>query len=221
MRTILFCSALLGLTAGAQMAKGEAILQFTGTIVDGDPILGAAFSLGEQMVGTLTYDTSSPDLVGSPTFGFYDAITSYQVAFEGGYSASDDGSDVQIDINPAVPYSFAAESSLSPIGPSVAGLQLEEMWLELIDDSQTVFGSDALPTNLDLNDFNLRVFRLFFEGNQNRTKTHGKKRAQVIVIVDTLTVVPEPGSVMLLGLGGLALALSYGARRRRALRSAA
>ena len=183
--------AALGVLTLSGQAKAALIAEFTGTVTSVSPSLAAGFDIGESFVGFYQFDETTPDSDVIINEGTYLAIDDYQVQFNGGYAASAAAGEIRVSLPPdAHRYRVRATS---PSGPSVSGLSLTGMSLVLEDSSTTAFSAVALPVSLDLGDFDTRVFGLIF----------GEEFVEVELT--TFSIVPEPGALMLMALGGLAL----------------
>jgi hypothetical protein len=82
------------------------------------------------------------------------------------------------------------------------------------DKTGTVFSSSALPTSLDLNRFSVGTFALAGQGGAANI-------FQGTIGLLQPAAVPEPGSAVLLGIGGLGGVCALRARRVRVRRCAA
>ena len=182
----------LGVLAWGGHAEAALIAQFTGTVTDVSAPLAADFSIGESVVGSYQFDETTPDTDVIINTGTYLAIDDYQVQFNGGYAASAAAGEIRVGLPPANAYTYRARAT-SPSGPSVSGFSLAGMSLVLEDSSQTAFGSVALPVSLDLGDFDTQLFGLIF----------GEEFVEVELTA--FTIVPEPATLALMTLGGLAL----------------
>lgn len=175
---------------------------FTGVVTDVDDLVAAEFSVGEQVVGSYTFDSAAADSDPDPTLGSY-AITALTVTFGGDYSVTE-GSDVTLSVHDGPPQNdFYLLYADLPTAPQVAGLDANTLSFSLIDSDSTLFASDALPlAPPDFSEFEIILASLiFFDLPVNQV---------VNFQVDSLFVIPEPSTALLLG-GGL---LSLGAARR-------
>jgi hypothetical protein len=142
---------------------------FTGTIAYVHPELSAAFTIGDTIAAIYTFESTALDSnASSSSVGRYNtALTAYQITTSGGYSASATGGQILVLDNSPTPddrYRAAAFStSTFPgfgalNGSDVSGHHLFAASVNLGDPTGTAFSSDALPTSLDLSDFDLAGF---------------------------------------------------------------
>jgi hypothetical protein len=117
----------------------------------------------------------------------------------GGYTASQRATGpLTIDDNsPLGTDEFDARSSII-FGDDVAGIPPSYLRLGMSSTTNTVFSSDAIPTSLDLADFDReRVVVLYFY-SVNSGLVHAT------ATVDSLSyTVPEPGALVLIAFGGI------------------
>lgn len=181
-RTVVMC------TFAASPALADVDLyNFTGTVLDiggNQRNVAGPLRFGDAFSGTLTYesDGGSPQLgritVDFPAGGFvYEGPSIFTKLFDDSF-----GFDV---------LRLAADGSFGDFNFTNFGLTLQ-------DSSNTVFGpSPELPAVLSFDDFDLRGFQV--NGNQLSTGN----QFFIAGSLSTLTLVPEPASFVLLGIGGV------------------
>jgi PEP-CTERM motif len=188
-------------------------VSFAGTTDSVDPALGGAFSAGQTLTGTYTFESTTAARAGSDsTSAAFDALTNLTFTL-GSYTATSTGApEIQVDNDPPLPdhdrYAVVSRASDGLTGASVAGLALDTFLFRLDDSTNTVF-SDALvlPTNLNLSSFDNSRFFIFF--------TDGTSPSIISGTFTSLSSVPEPSSMIMVGVGALGLA-GYRLRRRAA-----
>lgn len=188
-------------------------INFSGTVSSVGAGVASDFSVGDPLTGSLTYEsTTAPVGGGTSTTAVFNALTAMSFTI-GGYAASGAGGpDVQMgnqDGAAELTDRFAALSRASDglTGADVNGLPLFAFGIRLDDTSGAVF-SDALvlPTSLDLADFDISNFFLFFDGfNQ---PVSGSLTSLSVVGV------PEPAMLALFGAGVLGAGLLSRRRQR-------
>lgn len=188
-------SLLVALALGGR-AEAALIAQFTGTVTSTTSGLAGGFTVGGLVTGSYRFDETTPDSDATTNRGVYPAIDDYRVQFGGSYAASATAGEISVRVPPFGVHTYAAAAS--PSGPNVSGLAPTNMVLVLEDSSQTALGSEALPVSLDPGNFDFRVFQLSFGEDF------------VSVDLETFSIIPEPATAALLGLGAMALG-----RRRR------
>lgn len=215
-RKLAIAAAVLagGMLGVSQGQAAPITINFTGTVTGVGAGVASDFSIGDPLSGSLTYESTTVAVGGSTsTTAVFNALTAMSFTI-GGYSASGAGGpDVQMGNQDGVGEltdRFAALSRASDglTGADVNGLPLFAFGIRLDDTSGAVF-SDALilPTSLDLADFDITNFFLFFDGfNQ---LVNGSITSLSVVGV------PEPAMLALFGAGVLGAGLA--ARRRRRL----
>ena len=201
------------LVAWSAPARADLItFSFAGTVDSVDPALAGTFSAGQSLAGIYTFDSATSARAGSTsTFAVFDALKNLSFTL-GSYAATSTGApEIQVDNNPPLPdhdrYSVLSRASDGLTGAMVSGLALDSFGFRLDDSTNTVF-SDALilPTSLNLANFDNRQFFIFFTDGTSPSVVSGR--------ITSLRAVPEPSSVVMLGVGTLSL-LGYGLRRRR------
>ncbi|MEM6503843.1 MAG: PEP-CTERM sorting domain-containing protein [Planctomycetota bacterium] len=186
-------------------AEAALIAQFTATLNEVSAQLSDGFNVGETVVGFYQFDETTLDSNDSAFLADYLAIDDFRVEFSGGYTASATSGEIEVDDFTTSTDTYLARS-LGPVtGTTVSGSSPVSMRIELLDLSATAFDSDALPLSLDLTDFDIREFTIFFSAGQ------------ITGELTSLSIVPEPASFILIGLG----ALLIGARPRGRIRCSA
>jgi hypothetical protein len=172
--------------------------EFTGSVklTFGGSFFGVTPALGDPVTGTFTYDTSIPGVPDGPYYSFYDQPQSSQLAVtvRGITISSDMGYTMSIadDVN-NVPYDdFQIFNNGSRVNVSRLGVQEGSVQFELYDPTGTAFRDQSLPTHLDLSSFSV-------SGSQGEVYASGPGIfSGVVFSVDSLTIVPEPGTFSLL-----------------------
>jgi len=162
------------------------------------------FAVGDSYGVTFTVDESVPDAHFSANVGDYPgAITSYSLTL-GAYSTSaappGPGSRVLIDYNPfsevnvwSALVGYADGDAVLDLAPN--GFQLAT----LADFTGSVLPDDSLAVLPGLDLFGWTVFSLVWFGESGSVTANG--------MIDTLQIIPEPGTSALLALGLASLAL--------------
>ena len=113
-----------------------------------------AFSPGDTIAGSYTFDSTAPDLDGSENRGEYHAILTLNVTTSGGYTASATASsgngfiEVLNDVPQLTTDRYVAsmsEPAMTFTAPTVGGEALEFVRFVLRSSLATTFPSDALP----------------------------------------------------------------------------
>jgi hypothetical protein len=178
----------------------------TGTISSVAPALASEFSVGEEVTLEYEFDSGAPDASANASFGSYPAIVSQDALF-GSYATSFQSAGIAGVINVADnggigpsgdAYTAYSPSNDPPTGAPVGAFVPAALGLSLSDSSETTFSGDALPTALDLLDFD--------EASIQLRMNDGMTDAFVQASVESLVFAPEPGEPLLAAVGGAVLA---------------
>ncbi|CAE6790945.1 MAG: hypothetical protein H8K06_14790 [Nitrospira sp.] len=192
---------------------------FTGEISTVTATLGTArgFSPGHTFVGTYTFDTTTSDVVPSPSTGVYRGLTSFSVNMAGQAIVP---SQQPIGLSDGI-FVFNNEGAIQDryslsafgTGPEVAGWQFRQMRIDVIDPSQSVFSNDTLPsTPPSLSAFAQRSASFAFTNRDALGNILGF--GSVEGKLTSLSLVPIPPALLLFGTGVTLLAALRAAGRR-------
>jgi len=205
-RSMLFVGALAcAFVAPIAVNAAPVTFYFTGVVEAVAPMLATEFSVLESVVGSYTFESTTMDSDPSdPTSGIYDnAISAITVTFGGDYTVTE-GSDNAIFSGNDAPNDAYAVFLTNPTAPTIAGLNLGVLFFGIVDTDATGFTSDALllipPSFSEFENFSSGAI---FLGNPNQS---------VNFRLTSLTLIPEPATLVLLGMGLIGLAMT--ARRR-------
>lgn len=191
---------------------------FTGDIVSVLSVLNPPLDETMTFTGSFTYDSSTVPRAGA-TFNSaeFDAVSNVNFSIGGGvYSASMNGvslPEIEIENNDAALGDIFTLISDGLTGTGVPGYSLLQFNLRLSDSTAAALGdAQNLPGALSLASFDSTLFILDFQDDTDPGVGIGAIYGPLTSLTTSPTVVPEPASLFLLGLGLLAVA---GVRRYR------
>jgi hypothetical protein len=205
---IVFLTFLTCLTP--PFASGNPItFLFTGNVTFVDPELSGTFNTTQTLTGSYTFDSTLADgAPGDTSFGIYLPLTALDFTI-GAYTATLLSSSFIVAIDGTGGCCSQDEYGITAIvsGANVIGLAPDKFLFRLRDLSGTAFNSDALPLAPPaLSGFGANRWQFLFPvpGTGGATHIEGE--------ITSLTSVPEPGTLLLLGAGLLGVA-GYGRRK--------
>lgn len=186
-------------------------------------------AVGDSFTGKMIFENSATDFESHASIGkfsmvgppFGDSLIQMQVnglTFSSGLALSIVTNN---DIFSRDSFSMLSLGIGLPTGWSVDNSPTKSSSFTLSDSSQTAFSTDALPTSLDLGDFNTKQVRFSISehtGSKTVTLNHPggsttyTESVDLIGKMETLTLVPEPSGITLATVSLLGL---LGFRRRR------
>ena len=218
-RCVVLAALVLGV--GGRASAELVTFSFSGTITLVDDVnsnFGGGVRVGDVFTGTLVYDTATIDGLSDPGMGRYlyaNRLTNTPFVAPLGLTVRVGSLTFQPSYSTSAFTVWTSDNQPTTI-PGVDGDGIEAdqstslTTLALLDRSQKVFSSDALPSGLKASDFTEGMFRV---------QVPGGGPFGVIALEGSLNLgdaaVPEPASVVLLGCGGLGL-LACQRRRRSA-----
>ncbi len=200
---------ILVLLFGAGELWGQIItINITAEITQVDDygdLLEGQINVGDIITGSYTYDSATPDSNPLSTVGVYQHSTSpygYGISLStGGFIFQTDPDNVGFlmttlnNHNGKDMYYLQSYNNL----PLSNGLLVDQIGWQLDDYSRTALSSDALPTTLPVLEDWPDSFGMHISLGID------KPEAGIYADVTSVALVPEPGTVLLLGLGGIVL----------------
>ena len=195
---------ILALSANSLQAA-IIIIDLTAEISDVDDLgelLEGLVNVGDIITGSYTYDSATPDSKPLETVGdYWHSSQPYGISLSvGGFVFQTDLDNVYFVVSVSNNhlgddrYSLRSYSNL----PLSSGVLVDHIAWQLVDYSATALSSDALPTTPPVLENWESIFGI--------TIDFGYKGSSMIrAHVTSAELVPEPGTIFLLGLGVLAL----------------
>ena len=205
-RRLLAVGTLLAFCGSAPAEAALVSYNFSGAITTAsDPLASFGISPGDTFAGSFTYDTSLSVVSSGPGNVLYEqpvpiAPSALSVTVNGvQYAAANSSAPLRIQVtnnagglqDQFVYHTVFAGSLVQPLSGSYP---FSNMALSLHDSSGTVFSSTAIPSSLDLTDFDVAMFSI------NLSQDLGDPASETLFLgtITWLTSVPEPGSLMLM-----------------------
>ena len=180
-------------------------VSWTGHVTSVDSALSSTFTVGDPASGTFQIETTTPDSDPAANHGEYDALRNMSITLSGvtATSALPTLGGLSIFDSPPGTFVDGLEQDAGPwLGDDIGSLHFfSANGLNLEDQQSTAFVTDAIPTSLDLSQFEIRNFGLnYFDG---------EFLVQARAFADSITfTVPEPGALTLLAVAALGAALT-------------
>jgi hypothetical protein len=200
----------LCLFAGSRYANGVQVrFDYSGEVTavqDPDDVLGGSVTVGTPFSGMWIYETTTPDYSPDPSAGMYNnAVSAWTLAMGGNNWQFAPPTEILVS-NPATGWdSFEQDGAMQPAFGSIDS----DLLFTLTDHDGSAMDSDALPTSLNVSEFEIRQLDLLYDFDApTRTVYVGG----TINSISSATV-PEPSALALLGVA--AGFLVYASRRRR------
>lgn len=202
MRPLPASIALLVALSAPGAGAATLTVSWTGHVTSVDSALSSTFTVGDAASGTFQIETTTPDSDSASNHGEYDALRNMSITLSGVTATSAVPTLGGLSIFDSPPGTFVdgLEQDAGPwVGADIGSLHfLSANGLNLEDQQSTAFTTDAIPTSLDLSQFEIRNFGLNY--------LDGELLLQARAFADSITfTVPEPRSLILLALGALAL----------------
>ena len=212
--TALWLAALAG-TPSAALAD-KVTITFEGTIFAVNPLLVPPLSGSDDASGSVKYDLETPDATPGTEFGTYFGSPFDYTLTVGPYTVTAEGEPTDVArVSRSGDVDSFQITMEEPVGAEiVAGFVPTTVTFGLEDTDATALPTTALPTALDLGEFENRIASINF--------TDGASFAGVSVRITAMEVtVPEPGAPLLLATGALVLAAASRRARPRPRRAGA
>jgi hypothetical protein len=176
------------------------IYDFTGTVTDAGNIAGVSASIGDTIIGKFAYDTATSDSNADPTLGDYinfGITPPLMITLPSGSITFGDFTSVFVTVDTNINIAAGLPD------PTAPGFYIDHDIIFSLNSTSTALATDAIPTNIDLNDFD-SVIGTFSSFNFNLFLPTGDP---IQYSIDTLTIraVPIPSAVWLFGSGLLGL----------------
>ena len=187
---VLGAVAMTGLSAAhADLVQ----LEFRGTVVEEEFRVGTSspLSLGTLVEGVFTFnDNTVGAAYGTHQARYFNAVTSHQLSIEGVMFSANTPGNIIIDDNPGGAFDrfIVTNSSFTGTG-LINDMSVTGATMTLKDSTGTVFNSTALPSSVNLEDFDSRSLVVTFSNAAGTAVT--AYRVEV-------TSVPEPATFALL-----------------------
>lgn len=207
-RNFLAAGAVAVVSATATLAASVTV-NWTGEVTD--PGRASGVSIGDAITGSFSYDSTSPEELGLPTFSFFD--TGHDSSFVLGGFAGTFGNQrigVFLDVSGQHQFDSRAPNVISDqtySGSTIGGSAPTQLFVVLRDASATALTGTALPDSLDPADWD------FPSPAASRIDGPSLKFVVTGFTTENLSAIPLPATLpmMLAVVGGIGLA-----RRRRA-----
>jgi hypothetical protein len=210
--------ALVSMLGAARAAT--VTYNFTGLFDSATSPLNTTFNAGTAtpITGSFSYETTTtvdPTFPAGPGVGVYPgAVTALQINIGGwSFSASDGNVHVFANFDAVVIF---ADSFLSHgvTGPAFGGYAPSQIAFQLLDFQGTVFSNTLLPALLDVPQFDLSIFSIFFFNGRVGANVEGNITNLTLAVSE----VPLPGALPLFasGLGVIGL-LAWRRKRKKSL----
>lgn len=177
-------------------------------IGDGDNLLNGQLHVGDNLTGSYTYDSTTPDDNYATTVGdywHYNPPCGISLS-GGGFTFQTDPDDVRFLIEVCDNRYLNEDSYLVNSYnnlPLYGDVLVNSIVWDFHDDSGTALSSDALPTTAPVLQNWLSTNELAIEGP--RIQESGGLSFYIVSTVTSAELIPEPATILLFSLGALAL----------------
>ncbi|MHC4742866.1 MAG: PEP-CTERM sorting domain-containing protein [Planctomycetota bacterium] len=200
---VLAACVLIGLILGPPAAQAELVTiqieALVDSVLDEGNYLEGKVQVGDIITGWYSYDSSTADSNPSEYIGMYEHYSSpYGISLStGGFVFETDSANVDFSVsvgNAGGPYSMDNYRIVSRNNLSLSnGAPVDTISWQLDDPTGNALSSDALPTTAPV-----------LDDWQSNTLSFGTVR-EYGIFAHVTSAVPEPGTVVLLAIGGLVL----------------